>query len=323
MKSSWLVALLFLSLVGCTVIPPELETIRLPMGYIPNVQYAPFYVAVEKGYFRDAGLELEFDYKFETDGVALVGAENLHFSIASGEQVLLARAQGLPVVYVLSWFNDYAVGIAAKVEQGIRSPQDLRGKKIGLPGLFGASYIGLRALLAAGGLSETDVIIDSIGFNQVEALASDGEQAVVIYVTNEPLQLQARGYSVDVLRVADFSELVANGLVTNERTIQENPALVRAMIQATLKGISDTLADPDEAYEICKKYVDGLADLPPEQAAIQRQVLQASLDFWRSETPGATAPQAWESMQALLLDMQLLETPMDLSQAYSNQFIQP
>jgi NitT/TauT family transport system substrate-binding protein len=319
---SSLILLLFAACSPSVEIPhatsTQLEKIRLPMGYIPNVQYAPFYMAVEKGYFKEKGIELEFDYSYETDGVTLVGAEDLQFALVSGEQVLLARAQGLPVVYVYGWWQDYPVGVVAKVENGIREPADLAGKRIGLPGLFGASYIGLRALLNEAGLEEDDVILDSIGFNQVEALAADQEDAVVIYANNEPFQLAALGYDIDEILVADYLQLASNGLITNEATIANNPDLVSRMTQAISRGLADVLDDPDLAFEISKKYVENLDQADP---VIQRKVLDASIAFWEADQLGYSAPQAWENMQAILLDMGLINEPQDLDQAYTNDFI--
>ncbi|MGB9673787.1 MAG: ABC transporter substrate-binding protein [Anaerolineales bacterium] len=298
----------------------QVTHIRLPMGYIPNVQFAPLYVAVDLGYFRDENIAVDFDYSYETDGVALVGANKLQFSLVSGEQVLLARAQGLPVTYVFAWWQNYPVGIISLADQNIKSPADLKGKKIGLPGLFGASYIGLRALLNAGGLSESDVVLDSIGYNQVEALVSGQDQAVVIYVNNEPIQLKAQGYALDELRVADYVQLASNGLLTNEQTIAENPKLIEAMNRAFLRGILFVLAKPDDAYQICVNYVEGLSQ---SDESVQREVLRASMEFWRAKQPGISNPQAWENMQKVLLDMGLLNQPLDLSKAFTNQFVKP
>ena len=301
-----------------TSTPASLTHIRIPMGYIPNIQYAPFYVAVEKGYFREAGIDLEFDYSFETDGVALVGANNLQFAVVSGEQVLLARAQGLPVVYMVTWYKDYPVAVISKTEQGIRTPADLEGKKIGLPGLFGANYIGLMALLDTTGLDETDVTMDAIGFNQVEALATDQEESVVGYAANEPIQLRAQGFDLDVILVADYVRLASNGLISNETTLAENPDLVRRLVTAFLRGVQDTVANPDEAYEISKKYVEALAQA---DETIQKEVLATSMTFYQTDPYGHSDPQSWENMHQVLLDMGLLTQPLDVSQAFTNEFV--
>src|SRR5512140_1379738 len=273
-KVTVLLLTLTLGLTACGAMPAAapstLVHVKLPLGYIPNVQFAPLYEAVDKGYFKQEGIDIEFDYSFETDAVSLVGANNLQFAVVSGEQVLLARAQGLPVVYVCVWYQQYPVAVASKVDQGIKTAADLKGKRIGLPGLFGANYIGLDAILFAAGLTEKDVALDSIGFNQVAALAADKDQAVSVYTTNEPVQLQAQGFKLNEIRVADALQLASNGIITNEQTIAQDPGLVRRMNAAFLKGLADTLADPEQAYTVSEKYVQNLKTQPP---AIQKEIL--------------------------------------------------
>jgi NitT/TauT family transport system substrate-binding protein len=316
--SCFLPLLLILLLVACATAEPEtaaLRTIRLPMGYIPDPQYAPVYVAIDKGYFAEEGLALELDYSFETDGIALVGAGALPLAIVSGEQVIMGRSQGLPLVYVMEWFQRYPIAVVSLASAGIRTPADLVGRNVGLPGFFGASYVGYVGLLQAVGLQEADVNADDIGFNQVEALLANRSEAVVVYVSNEPVQLVNQGYDVDVIYVGDYVDMVANGIITNEATIADEPELVQGFVRALLRGLADTLADPDEAYEICKKFVEGLDDS-------RKGVLAASLLLWEAETLGVTDAASWEETQDVLLSIGFIDAPLpDLSAAYTNDFV--
>jgi NitT/TauT family transport system substrate-binding protein len=288
------------------------------MGYLPSVQYAPFYVADARGYFAEEGLALEFDYAFETDGVKLVGANELPFSLASGEQILLARQQGLPVVYVFGWWQDYPVAIAAAASSGIEKPADLVGRTVGIPMLGGASYVGYAAMMAANGLPLDAATLQVIGFTQAEALQAGQVDAAVVYVNNEPIVLASQGVPLNVLRVADYVTLASNGIITNEATLRDDPELVRRMLRATVRGLQDTLDDPAAAFEICKSYVEGLTG---EAGAIQRQVLDESLLFWKADRLGYSQPEAWENMQRVMIDADLLTGPQALDQAYTNEFV--
>jgi NitT/TauT family transport system substrate-binding protein len=307
-------ALLILSACGSQE-PAELTQIRLPMGFVPDPQYAPFYVAVDRGYYVEEGIEVEFDYSFETDGIALVGANELQFAIVSGEQVVLGRAQGLPLVYVLEWFQQYPIAVVSKTSAGINRPGDLAGRQVGLPGFFGASYVGYAGLLSAVGLDQSDVNASEIGFNQLESLLTNQSEAVVGYVNNEPVQLAARGEDIQVIKVADYVDMVANGIVTNEATIAEHPELIEGFVRATLRGLADTLDDPAAAYEISKEFVEGLDDS-------RMGVLEASLPIWQAEQLGYTDAASWEQTQQVLLEIGFLDEPVaDLETAYTNEFI--
>jgi NitT/TauT family transport system substrate-binding protein len=323
MKRYLITILVILSLAGCITPPgtttaPNMVDVLLPVGYIPNVQFAPLYVAIEKGYFAKEGINLKLDYSFETDAVTLLGANELQFAIASGEQVLLARTRDLPVVYVAAWYQKYPVAVASKSGKGLLKPEDLRGKVIGVPVLSGASYIGLRTILEEGGLSEKDVSLGVIGFSQVEMLATDQVDAVVVYIANEPVVLESQGYLIDLIRVDDYMTLVSNGLVTNEKTLAEEPELVRSMIRALLHGISDVIADPDEAYQISIKYVETLAQA---DETVQKQVLARSIELWQGGSLGSSDPAAWTNMLLILVKMGMAPGDLGVNSAFTNAFL--
>ena len=312
------------ALAGCGALQtptatPETTHVRLPMGFVANVQFAPWYVAVERGYFADEGIELEFDYgDYDTKGVQLVAAGWTPFAIASGDQVLRARAQGMPVITFVNWWQRFPVAVVALEDSGIQRPADLEGRKVGIPETFGAaSYIGWRALVAATDLNPDAVDLEVIGYAAVENLTVDRVEAAVVYANNEPVQLSQRGYETNVISVADYAPIVSNGVIASEEVVENDPELVRAFARAFLRGLEDTLQDPDEAFEICKGYAEGLE----ENAEVQRAVLEASLAYWRGEPLGRSEPEAWRNTVEVMKGADLLEGEVDPDEAFTNAFL--
>jgi NitT/TauT family transport system substrate-binding protein len=318
----WLAVLLAMILTACGGVSessptPKPTTIRLPMGFVADVQFAPWYVAVEKGYFAEEGIELEFDYSWETDGVRLVGSGELPFAIASGDQVILARAQELPVTTITSWFQRFPVSVVALEGNGIEEPIDLVGQKVGIPETFGASYIGWRALASEYGLEEDDVELEVVGYTQLANLTEGRVDAAVVYANNEPVQLKQAGRDFVQFLVAEEVSLVSNGIIANETVLEERPELARAFVRAFLKGLNDTLEDPEGAFEICRQYVEGLE----ENEDVQRAVLDATIDYWRGEQLGESDPQAWRNTSEVMRSAELLQESIDLEKAFTNEFL--
>jgi NitT/TauT family transport system substrate-binding protein len=290
LKSILPVLLTALSVTACggagpAAMPGQPVDVRLSLGYIPNVQFAPYYVGIDRGFFAAQGLNVIIEHRQETDGAKLVATGEIPFAVISGEQVLLGRQQGLPLVYVFEWFQHYPVGIASRQELGITTPADLAGHSVGTPVKEGASYIGLEALLASAGLTDADINLQTTGYAQVDTLASGTVDAVVVYVNNEPVQLEAQGIPVNLIRVSDYADLVSNGLVTSEQTLARNPALVRAMVVALAESLQYTIEHPDEAFEISKRFVEGLGD-DPDAEAVQREILNRSIELWQADRVG-------------------------------------
>lgn len=327
------------------VSPPEPVKVTIALGYIPDVQFAPFYLALNKGYYKDEGLDVTIQNGIVTDLITQLGqgTNNVNFAVVSGDEVIPAHLQGVPVKYVMTWYRQYPVAAVSIEGQGptLTAPADLKGHKIGVPGLYGATYVGLLALLKAGGLTEADIQMQSIGFTQVASLSAGQVDAAMVYAANEPTQLSSQGVKVSTLKVADYAQLASNGLATNEKTLSEHPEIVGKVVRATLRAIQETIANPDEAFE------SSLTQVPEAggtNAALQKQILLETIKLMQDQATAAADPSSlvtsnsadtakapyagwideavWNSTQDLLFDAKLITQKGDVKEMFTNQFVE-
>lgn len=310
-----------------TAVPAaELKRVGFGLGYIPNVQFAPFYVAAAKGYYAAEGLDVDFTYGGNVNDLLIqVASGKLPFAIAAGDEVLMARAQQIPVEMAFLMYQQFPVAVFSKQAAGIVKPADLRGKTIGVPGHYGATYIGLLGLLQTAGLTEADVTINDIGFTQFEAVSQDKVPAAVGYANNEPLRMADAGEAVNTIKVADYIKLVSNGIVVGESFAAQDPETVRKFVQATRKGLEATLANPDEAFAISLKHIPELA---ADQQPFQRKVLAETLGYWKTadtdkEGLGWLNPPAWDVTYTFLRQAGILQHDTDATKAYTQEFLTP
>ncbi len=293
-----------------------LKNMSIGLGYIPDVQFAPFYVAVNKGYYKAAGLNVKLNHGIVTDlmGEMLAGRDT--FVFAGGDDTLTARSKNLPVVDVSTIYRNYPVCLIVPAGSSIKTLADLRGHTIGLPGLYGSTYVGLLALLSAAHLTSKDVKLQSIGFTQVNALLHSSVDAVVGYTSNEPLQLARQGMQVRTFAVSDYQPMVSNGLITTEATLNSSKkTLVQPFVQATLEGLNYVVAHPDEAVQISKSFVPGL------DVAKATAELQATIHDWKGSGQvayGYNDLATWQSMAQFMSSLQLIPAGMDVSKAFIN-----
>ncbi len=303
---------------------PELALtkVTLALSYIPNVQFAPYYVAQQKGYYREAGIDVVFDYNFETDTLQRAATAPTDAPIiahGSGLSVMLARQQGIPVKMVMQQYQQFPVVFFGKADVQLTSPTDLQGLQIGIPGRFGASYYALLALLYASDQQERDLNVQEIGFSQFQLVLEDKIDVAAGYAMNEPVRLREATGGASILRVADFFPLVADGLIVSDQLIAERPELVQGFVEASMRGLRDTLENPDEAFEISLAFIPEANLSTPE---FERVVLQESLPYWTSARLGAMPETMWADSHQFLLDLGLLQSPIEVEQAYTNEFVE-
>ncbi len=296
-------------------------SVTIGLTYVPNIQFAPFYVADSLGYYKDAGLKVTFRHHAagEDEFGALVSG-NEDMILASGDEMLQAQSNGVSVVYLAQVFTQYPVALMVPADSSIKSAADLKGHSIGVPGAYGATYIGLLALLQQAGLTEKDVDIQSIGYTQVPALMGHKVDAVMGYLNNEAIQFTKAGFDVRTIPVGNSQPLISNGLGALQKELDAEPDVVKAVIAATLKGVDFVNTHPDEALKLSEKYVPDLKDSTTAASALD--VLKATIPLMQtSNTAAKTDPNDWTSMEQFMVANGQLQKSVDVNKVYSNDYL--
>jgi NitT/TauT family transport system substrate-binding protein len=263
--------------VGCGPAPSGLTPLTVGLGYIPSVQFAPFYYAQAACYYQQAGLAVTFQNKIETDLVLLVGQGSIDIGVADGTDVIPAVSQGIPVKYIATIYGTYPSIVFAKASSGITTPADLHGKKIGIPGRYGSSWVMLQALLAAGGLTPDDVTIQEYpDFGQGVAVQQGAVDAATGFANNEPVQLELAGTKAVVLHVDDKVALPGPGLIAGTATIAAKRDAIAAFVGATIRAMNEIKATPAKGLDAAIATVPELAT----NRDVQTAILAATIATW-------------------------------------------
>ena len=295
------VSLLVVVLASCqaTVSPSPsaeepLRPVRLLLGFRPDVQFAPFYVAQREGFYADAGLDVTIEHAQGPDVQRLVGDGQAEFGVADATDVMIARTAGIPVTYVSTLYQAFPVALIGEARSVPEDPSGLAGKAIGTPGRFGSSWHALLALLDAGGLTDADVTIREYPqFNQVDGLANGDVDLITGFRNNEPLRLEARGTEVDQLTVDEVAPLPGPGIIVGDELLASDRDLVRAFARATADAQAAVIEDPDLGFDAAQATVPTIAE-DPETA---RAILVATVELWAGDefAGGAIDEDLWRS----------------------------
>ncbi|MFC5846963.1 ABC transporter substrate-binding protein [Deinococcus petrolearius] len=313
--------LLSLALGGLNVAAPSgacaqsapARTVNIGLGYVPNVQFTPFYVADKLGYFKAEGLNVKFQHGYVNELMPLLLQGKLDFVVGDPEDAVFARNQGADVRYVMAMYQKTPVTVFSL--RPLSSAADLRGKTLGIPGPYGSTYNAVQALLDSAGL-EGDVRLANIGFTQLDAVRAGRVDAAAGYVNNEVVQLRALGQKVYTLDVTAAYPMVGAGLITTGKNLSGD--LARKVVRASQRGLKFTVADPARAFKVAQPVFGS--------AGGTLDILRASVPLIASAYTarnglGASDPAAWTKAVAALVKQGKLPAGARATDFYTNALV--
>src|SRR3954447_6361020 len=255
---------------GSGVEPGAPKGATLVLDFVPNAVHSGIYAAQAEGFYRDAGIDLKVQAPGEsTDAPKLLGAGKVEFAILDIHDLGIARERGIPLVGVMPIVQRPLAAVIARGDSPVRSPRDLEGRRVGVTGLPSDEAVVDSEVEAEGGdPAELDEV--TIGFTAVPSLAAGKVDAATGFWNAEAVALRRQGVPIRVFKVDEFGappypELI---LTTSQKTLEDDPDLVDAVVAATRRGYASAIKSPGAA-------LDDLLAANPE---LDRAEQQAQLD---------------------------------------------
>lgn len=312
--------LLIALLCACAAASAEAATdVTVILDYIPNTNHTGMYVALDRGYYAEAGLNVRIIEPTEGATNTLVAMGKGDFGIAYQEDVTLARAmdEPLPIRAVAALIQHNTSGFVSWVGKDITSVKDFAGKTYAGWGGPGEEAV-LKAVMEAEGLdfSTLNMVISDGNFT---ALEKDVD-LMWFFEAWDMVICQLNGFELNYIPVRDLDprlDYYTPVIITNEDMIANHPDTVRAFLEATCRGYMDAIADPDGCAAILNRYAP---DYAPEMLAISQEYLAGKFmedtDRW-----GEMKQSVWDGYTDFMVEAGLLDAPIDANDLFTNDFL--
>ncbi|GAA5501302.1 riboflavin-binding protein RibY [Deinococcus xinjiangensis] len=293
----------------------QTRTVNIGLGYVPNVQFTPFYVADKLGYFKAEGLNVKFQHGYINELMPLLLQGKLDFVVGDPEDAIFARNQGAPVKYVMAMYQKSPVTVFSL--KPLNSAADLKGKTVGIPGPFGSSYNAIQAVLDEAGLKDgSDVKLANIGYTQLDALRGGKVDAAVGYINNDVVQLRSGGQKVYTLDMSGAYPMVGAGIITTDKNLSSE--LAKKVVRASQRGLKFTVGSPDQAFKTAQSVFGkngGTLDI------LKASTPLISSSFTAQNGLGASNPASWAKAVAALVAQGKLPANAKATDFYTNALI--
>lgn len=296
----------------------KLKKVVLRLKWVHQAQFAGYYTAVEKGFYKEAGLDVEIrPGGADFPSVQMVASGSEQFGVTGADQLLMAREKGVPVKALSAVYRKTPFVMFALKESGITKMEDLVGQKIGVK-LGGSEELTYRAMVDSAGVDGSKIDEMTVKYD-MSPLLSGQVKAWPGYVINEVLAVEEQGHEVNIIQPSDYDiNFYADTLFTTDSVIEKDPEMVKSFVQASMKGWEYAIANPEEAAEFGLKYGDKL-ELNHEVS-----MMKASISLLEPENLplGKMDNEAWDVLQKNLIDLEFLKKEQSLDDVFTNDFIE-